>query len=191
MMRIVGISGSLRRGSLNAMLLRAAQERMPDDALLTIGSIRDIPLYDGDLESGAGIPEAVTNLKNLIVGADGLLLVSPEYNNSLPGVFKNAIDWLTRPTTDIPRVFGDRPVAVTGASPGNFGTLLSQTAWLPVLRTLHARPWYGANLYVTQAHKAFDADGTLIDQTVDKRLRDFLRGFVTFVAQQPRVPRNS
>jgi len=78
-----------------------------------------------------------------IAAADGLLLVTPEYNNSIPGVFKNAIDWLSRPPADISRVFGGKPVAIIGASPGGFGTILSQEAWLPVLRTLGTKPWFG------------------------------------------------
>lgn len=83
-------------------------------------------------------PEPVKALKEAIVAADGLLLATPEYNNSIPGVFKNAIDWLSRPPADIKRVFGGMPVALTGASPGGFGTILSQNAWLPVFRTLGA-----------------------------------------------------
>ena len=135
MTTILGISGSLRAGSLNSSLLRAAAEEMPPNVALEIGSIQGIPLYNGDVEATEGLPDAVVALKERIAAADGLLLVTPEYNNSLPGVFKNAIDWLSRPDTDIARVFGGRPVGVIGASPGGFGTLLSQTAWLPVLKT--------------------------------------------------------
>jgi NAD(P)H-dependent FMN reductase len=105
-----------------------------------IASIRGIPLYDGDLEAEKGIPDAVQILKDLIASSDGLLLVTPEYNNAMPGVFKNAIDWLSRPPKDIRRVFGDRPVALMGATPGMGGTILGQNAWLPVLRTLGMRP---------------------------------------------------
>ena len=136
MTTILGLSGSLRSGSLNSSLLRAAVGEMPKGVTLEVGSIKGIPLYDGDLEAAQGLPDAVVKLKERVVATDGLLLVTPEYNNSLPGVFKNAIDWLTRPAADIPRVFGNRPVAVMGASPGGFGTLLAQSAWLPVLKTL-------------------------------------------------------
>lgn len=181
MKHIIGIAGSLRQGSFNAALLRAAIELAPDDLHIETGSIRGIPLYDGDLERDMGIPTAVSELKERIAAADGLLLVTPEYNNSMPGVFKNAIDWLSRPATDIPRVFGRRPVGLIGASPGAFGTLLSQNAWLATLRTLGTRPWFGASLYVTGANKAFDTEGALIDATVRERLRRYLVGFADFI----------
>ena len=95
-----------------------------------------------------GIPSRVAELKERIASADGLLLVTPEYNDSIPGVFKDAIDWLTPPPADIPRIFGGRPVALIGASPGRFGTVLSQSAWLPICRTLGTRPWFEELLYV-------------------------------------------
>jgi NAD(P)H-dependent FMN reductase len=126
MINLIGLAGSLRRGSLNAVLLRAAAKRSPPESAVVIESIRGIPLYDGDVEAGEGVPAGVTALKDAIANADGLLLVTPEYNNSIPGVFKNAIDWLSRPPGDIKRVFGGKPVALMGASPGGFGTTLSQ-----------------------------------------------------------------
>jgi chromate reductase, NAD(P)H dehydrogenase (quinone) len=95
---------------------------------LEIATIKGIPLYDGDIEASAGIPQLVTALKDQIAASDGLLLVIPKYNNGIPGVFKNAIDWLSRPPADMPRVFGNRPTAVIGASPGGFGTILAQNA---------------------------------------------------------------
>lgn len=144
MIRLLGISGSLRRASFNTGLLRAATALALDGATLQVGSIAGIPLYNGDDEREQGIPPAVQALKQQLAEADGLLLFTPEYNNSLPGVFKNAIDWLTRPSSEIGPLFGGKPVAVLGASPGGFGTILAQDAWLPVLRTLGTRPWTGA-----------------------------------------------
>jgi chromate reductase len=180
MATILGLSGSLRAGSLNSSLLRAAALAMPKDATLEIGSIKGIPLYDGDVEA-QGMPQAVTALKERIVATDGLLIVTPEYNNSLPGVFKNAIDWLTRPPADIARVFGKRPVAVMGASPGGFGTLLSQTAWLPVLKTLGTAAYFGGRLQVSRATDVFDANGELVDERIREQLKKFLAGFCEFV----------
>lgn len=185
MTKLIGIAGSLRRGSYNAALLRAAAELVPEGAELEIGSIRDIPLYDGDVEAADGIPEPVAALKEAIAAADGLLLATPEYNNAMPGVFKNAIDWLTRPPADIKRVFGGRPVAVMGASTGGFGTTLSQVSWLPVLRVLGTRPWYGKRLLVTRAQGVFDDSGGLTDEAVRDQLRDLVHGFVEFVRAEP------
>src|SRR5687767_10852167 len=179
-MEIVGISGSLRAGSYNAALLRAARDVAPEGARVEIASIREIPLYDGDVEA-SGIPEPVRVLKDRIAASAGVLLVSPEYNNSFPGVMKNAIDWLTRPSTDIPRVFRDRPVAVIGATTGRGGTALAQTAWLPVLRTLGTRPWFGQRLHVSGAKSLFDGAGKLADEETRARLQGFMAGFVEFI----------
>jgi NAD(P)H-dependent FMN reductase len=185
MTRILGISGSLRKGSYNTALLRAAAALAPDGVVIEVAGIGGIPVYDGDLEAESGIPEAVRALKERVVAADGLLLVTPEYNNSVPGAFKNAIDWLSRPPDDIARVFGDRPTALLGASPGGFGTILSQNAWLPVLRTLRVRLWLGGgSLLVSRAHKVFAADGALVDDAIRDRLRAFVKGFAEFVARR-------
>ena len=140
---ILGIAGSLRHSSFNDALLRAAAAAAPAGCTVDIASIRGIPLYDGDVEDATGVPEVVETLKERVAAADGLLLVTPEYNNSIPGVLKNAIDWLSRPASDVPRVFGNRPIALMGATPGRGGTILAQAAWLPVLRTLGTRPWFG------------------------------------------------
>jgi NAD(P)H-dependent FMN reductase len=179
-MRIIGIAGSLRSGSFNAALLRAAVEECPPEATIEVESIRGIPLYDGDVEAAEGIPPRVAELKERIAAADALLLVTPEYNNSIPGVFKNAVDWLSRPASDIKRVFGDRPVGLIGASPGAFGTIQSQAAWLPVLRALGMRPWFGQLLYVGGASKVFDPTGKLVDEAIRTRLRNYVRGFIGF-----------
>ena len=184
MITIVGISGSTRKASYNAALLRAAAASMPDGAALRIESIAAIPLYNGDDVAAHGIPEPVARLMDAIGGADGLLLVTPEYNNSVPGVTKNAIDWLSRPPADIPRVFGGKPVALTGASPGGFGTILSQNAWLPVFKTLGADLWAGGRLLVARAGTAFDAEGRLVDAAMAENLRKFLAGFVASIAKR-------
>ena len=181
-MVIVGVSGSTRRDSFNSALLRAAAAAMPQGAQMRIESIAATPLYNGDEEAAHGIPEAVEALKEAIAAADGLLLVSPEYNNSIPGVAKNAIDWLSRPAADIARVFGGKPVAIAGASPGGFGTVLSQNAWLPVFKTLGANLWSGGRLLVSRASTVFDASGEIGDESVRENLRKFIAGFVAFAS---------
>jgi len=181
MIRIIGIAGSARTGSYNAALLRAAAELAPAGTTVERCSIAAIPLYSGEVESERGVPAPVTELKEKIATAQGLLLATPEYNNSIPGVFKNAIDWLSRPPRDIPRVFGGRPVALMGATPGAGGTRLAQAAWLPVVRTLGMRPWFGKQLYVASAAQVFDGEGRLVDDKIRKLLGEFMAGFAGFV----------
>jgi chromate reductase len=180
MTRILGISGSLRAGSFNTALLNAAQAAAGGEVDFDVATLHGIPLYDGDLEQRDGLPAAVAALKQRIVASDGVLLVTPEYNNGIPGVFKNAIDWLSRPSNDIARVFGDRAFAVIGASPGGFGTILSQNAWLPVLKTLGTRQWSGGRLLVSRAGQAFDERGGLLDENVRRQLAGFIAGFARF-----------
>lgn len=182
MVKLFGISGSLRAASFNTALLRAAQGVAPGNVTLDAATLHGIPLYDGDDEQRNGTPPAVREMKARILAADGLLLVTPEYNNGVPGVFKNAVDWLSRPTPGMRDVFRGRPVAVIGASPGGFGTILSQSHWLPVLRTLAARHWSGGRLMVSRAAAVFAADGALQDEDVRKQLAEFLQGFAAFTA---------
>ena len=183
MTTLIGLSGSLRHGSLNTALLRAAASLMPADSSLDIRTLHGIPLYDADLEASAGLPASVAALKEAIAAADGLLLATPEYNNGIPGVFKNAIDWLSRPASDIRRVFGDRPVGLIGASPGGFGTILSQAAWLPVLRVLGTRNWSGSRMLVSRAGQVFDESGALRDAKLQEQLQAYLAGFVGYVRE--------
>ena len=182
MAKLVGLSGSLRAASFNTGLLRAAAELVPEGSSLTVATPEGIPLYNADLEREAGMPEAVERLKAQIIAADALLLATPEYNNGIPGVLKNAIDWLSRPPSDMARVFAGRPVAVIGASPGGLGTVLAQAAWLPVLRTLGTRPWFNGRLMVSRAGSAFDEAGNLTSPEIRTQLQAFLAGFVADIA---------
>lgn len=178
MTRIFGLSGSLRAASFNAALLRAAQDLAPEGVTIDIGSIAGVPLFNADDEARDGLPEAVRQLQSRLAAADGLLLVTPEYNNGIPGVFKNAIDWMSR--GDGLAMFRGKPVAVIGASPGGFGTVMAQSHWLPVLRTLGTRPWFGAKLMVSRAGSVFE-EGSLKDEKIRGQLGGFLAGFAASI----------
>jgi chromate reductase len=184
MTTIIGLSGSLRAKSFNTALLRAAAGLMPAGTQLLVKTIHGIPIYDGDLEAASGIPAPVRELGTAIANADGLLLATPEYNNSIPGPLKNAIDWLSRMEDATPPIFAGKPVAVIGASPGGFGTVLSQAAWLPVLRTLETEPWFGGRLLVSRAAGLFNADGQLTDEATSKKLREFIAAFVDWFRRE-------
>jgi NAD(P)H-dependent FMN reductase len=180
---IIGLSGSLRAGSINAGLLAAAAGAAPSGCTVAIESIREIPLYDADLEAAAP-PDAVTGLQAKIDAADGLLLVSPEYNQSIPGVFKNAIDWVSSFPSGGDKIFRDLPVGLIGASPSWSGTINAQGAWLPVFRGLSVKPYLGGVLYVSGARDKFDAEGNLSDDPTRQRLADWMEGFAAFVAAE-------
>ena len=180
MARLLGISGSLRKGSYNTALLRAARERLATGSTLELATLHGIPLYDGDVEAESGLPDSVQALKEQVVASDGVLIATPEYNNGIPGVLKNAIDWLSRPPDDIPRVFHGRPFALLGASPGGLGTILAQNAWLPVLRTLRADFWSKGRLMVSRAGKVFDGAGSLQDEAIAEQLAKFVSGFAAY-----------
>lgn len=180
MKRIVGISGSLRKGSYNTALLLAAKDLMPAGVTLQILSIEGIPLFNEDIEKPVA-PSVVNFLKDQIATADGLLISTPEYNAGIPGVLKNALDWISRPASDLPRVLHKKPIALMGATPGGFGTLNSQTAWLPIIRFLKMRPCFENGLYVSAAYQKFDADLRLTDDVTSKALEKFLADFADFI----------
>lgn len=186
MIRLLGVSGSLRRNSFNTALLRNAATLMPAGAALDVMTLHGVPLYDGDEEDANGIPAAVVALKDAIATADGVLISTPEYNNGVPGVLKNALDWATRPGGDIARVFGGRHVAIIGASPGGFGTVLAQNHWLPVLRALRTELWTGGRLFVSHASAVFDKTGAMTDEAARANLSAFLAGFVEAIAASRR-----
>ena len=175
MKSILGLSGSIRKASFNAGLLRAAAELAPEGTRFEIGSIAEVPLYNGDIETAEGLPVAVRALQAQLKAADGLLLVTPEYNNGIPGVFKNAIDWMSR--GEGLKLFVGKPVAVIGASPGGFGTILAQSHWLPVLRTLKCDFWAEGRLMVSRAGGLFDGAGNLTDDKTREMLGAYIKGF--------------
>ncbi|HEX7291330.1 MAG TPA: NADPH-dependent FMN reductase [Conexibacter sp.] len=159
-MRVLGLSGSLRRGSHNRALLRAAAATLPPDAELAVWDrLAELPAYDEDLDT-APVPEPVRALRMAIADADALLLATPEYNASLPGALKNALDWASRPHATNP--LRGKPVAVIGASTGLFGAVWAQAEARKVLRTIGAHV-LERELPVGQADDAFDASGRLRD----------------------------
>lgn len=178
MTAITAIAGSLRKGSHNRSLLRAAVELAPNGCTIEQIPIDDIPLYDGDVESDE-FPEVVTRAKRQIAASDGLLLVTPEYNNSMPGVLKNAIDWMSRPG-EIGRVFAGKPIGIIGATTGGWGTKLSQTAWLQVVRALSLEPFFGKSMYVSRAGDLFE-DGVLTDEGTRRQLAEYLAAYDEFI----------
>jgi chromate reductase, NAD(P)H dehydrogenase (quinone) len=188
-MRILGLGGSLREASFNRALLREAAALAPAGAELDLGHVAlagALPLFDQDIVDRDGFPAPAEQLKDALRAADGLLIATPEYNWGIPGFLKNAIDWASRPASDIPEVFGDLPVALIGAG-GGAGTRLAQTAWLPVFRYLRMRPWSGHTLYVDRARERFDADGRLTDEAVRTQLRAVVTGFAAHCAELPRT----
>jgi len=170
-MRILAISGSLRRGSHNNMLLRAAGELLPPDYELVFwDGLKDIPPYDEDDDVHPAQP-AVAALREAVTDADAVLFATPEYNSSIPGALKNALDWASRPIAT--NVFRNKPVAVIGASAGMFGAVWAQAELRKVLAAMGARV-AEAEVAVGRAGEKFDADGTLVDDEVREQLNDAL-----------------
>ncbi|MBT7951089.1 MAG: NAD(P)H-dependent oxidoreductase [Gammaproteobacteria bacterium] len=179
MAKLIGISGSLRSGSYNTALLECASSLLPEGSTLEIKSINVIPLYNGDLEDSSGMPESVTALKQSIKAADGLLIATPEYNGSIPGVLKNTIDWLSRTGLDDLNVLNGLPVALMGATPGGMGTVNAQAAYLPIFKSLRMPLWIaGGGLMVSAAHTKFDDNGALTDELLREQLEKYLSGFI-------------
>ena len=182
-MKIIALSGALRRASYNTALLRAAVALAPEGVTIELRTLHGIPLYDGDVEA-EGIPEAVTTLREEIRAADALLIGTPEYNNGIPGVLKNGLDWLSRPSGEGAKLFGGKPTGLMGATPGGFGTVQSQDALLSVLRAFGNDFWMGGRLMVSRAGAVFDAEGNLVDDKVRELLQHFVQGFVDFVKKR-------
>lgn len=183
-MKLVIISGSLRRQSFNTRLARLMASRLPGSARGEVATLHGIPLYDGDLEAESGIPDAVESLRDRIKSADGMVLVTPEYNAGMPGVFKNALDWLTRPGSEMKPTFGARPTGLVGATPGGWGTAFAQAGALINLRQLgcNLHPGY---LRVSGAGDVLPPDGEP-DGALVEQIDAWLAGFVEFVGESER-----
>ena len=177
-MKILCISGSLRRGSFNTRLIRAIRNSA-EHIQIELATLHEIPLYDGDVESESGIPPAVEALREHIKSADGLIIAMPEYNAGMPGVLKNALDWLTRPPKEMGSTFSGRPLALAGATPGGLGTALAQAGSLTVLRQLKVR-LFPDHLRVSSASDRLNSEGKP-DAELAKQLERWLQAYVRFI----------
>ena len=178
-MRILAIPGSVRRDSHNARLLRHAAERAPEGVEVELWEgLKSIPPYDQDDDTDTP-PAPVAELRAAIAGADGLLFATPEYNSSIPGVLKNAIDWASRPRATTP--LQNKPAAVVGATTGAFGAVWAQAELRKVLASTGARV-IDLDLPLARAHEAFDADGLLLDPGHDARVAEVLEALGAEVA---------
>jgi chromate reductase, NAD(P)H dehydrogenase (quinone) len=179
--QLLGFAGSLRSGSYNRALLRAAVELAPEGVRIDIHDLGDIPLYNGDLEA-KGDPEPVARFKNAIRQADALLIACPEYNHGVPGVLKNAIDWASRPPRGAP--LGGKLAGVIGASPGMTGSARGQSQLRQSFVFTNTYAMLQPEVLVARAHEKFDAEGRLTDEPTRKflaeylvTLRDWIRSF--------------
>src|SRR3954454_10352850 len=187
--RVLALGGSLRERSLNRALLHEAATLLPPGAdldLSLLGVVGALPLFNQDIVDRDGPPSEVAQLKDALRAADGLLIATPEYNWGIPGFLKNAIDWASRPSGDIPQTFGDLPVAVIGAGGGG-GTRLAQSAWMSVFRYLRMRPWSGHALYLDRARERFDEHHRLCHEPTREQLRAVVSGFAAPCAAVPRT----
>ena len=178
--RVAAFAGSLREGSFNRALLRAAAEEAPEGMSLEILELSGVPLYDADLEA-EGVPEPVRIFKERIGAADGLLIATPEYNYGMSGVTKNAVDWASRP----PRggVLDGLPVAVMGATPGNWGTARAQAMLRQSFVFTNSPCMLRPQVLVARAGEKFDDEGRLTDETTRGFLRTFLEALSEWIAR--------
>jgi chromate reductase len=172
--KILGMSGSLRKGSYNTMALRAAQKLAPAGAAVETFDIAPIPLYNEDVKA-AGFPAPVQALREKIAAADGLLIVTPEYNYSIPGVLKNAIDWASRPPN---QPFNEKPIAIMGASPGMLGSARAQYHLRQCFVFLNGMLVNKPEVMINAANTKFNEAGELTDDTGRKLIGDLLQSLV-------------
>jgi chromate reductase, NAD(P)H dehydrogenase (quinone) len=181
--RVVGIAGSLRRASYNRALLCAAQQLAPPSLRIEVEELDDVPMFNADLDETAP-PEAVTRLRLSVLAADGLLLVTPEYNHGVPGVMKNAIDWLSQPLRQ--SVLDGKPTALMGASTGFAGTARGQSQLRQAFVLTNTPTMLRPEVLVGRAHEKFDGTGRLTDEGTRQFVANFLELFAAWIRQQQR-----
>jgi chromate reductase len=170
-LRVLSFAGSLRRASYNRALLSAAKELAPQEMVIEVFDLADIPLYNGDVEA-QGFPAPVDKFKQAIAAADALLIATPEYNHGIPGMLKNAIDWASRPPGKSP--LADKPVGIIGASPGAMGTVRGQGQLRQVLKALDCHALDQPEYLLGSCSDKFDDSGRLVDEGSRDRLRRYL-----------------
>ena len=183
-LRILGIAGSLRKASFNRAALRAAQELVPAGATLDVFELDGIPPFNQDLERS--LPPRVAELKAAIRASDAVLLVTPEYNFSVPGVLKNAIDWASRPHGD--NAWDGKPVAVMGASIGALGTGRAQYHLRQMFVFLNMHPVNKPEVMISSAAQRFDEQGRLVDETSRKLVGELLQALVSWARRLGKNP---
>lgn len=176
-MKILAFVGSLRKDSLNKKLLQNAIKVAPKEMEIETFDLKDIPLYNKEIQD-QGFPEPVASLREKIKNADGVLIVTPEYNHSFSGVIKNAIDWISRPPE---QPFNEKPVAIMGASDGGFGTVRAQVHLRAVFPTLNAFVMNKPQLHLANADKKFDSEENLTDEGDMEKLKKFMQAFSNWI----------
>ena len=188
MTKVLAISGSLRDDSFNTKLVRNAAELFGDDVEVELWSgLKDVPPYDED-DDRDGAPKAVADMRAAFAGADAVFISTPEYNSSVPGQLKNALDWVSRPLATNP--LRNKPVAVVGASAGAFGAVSAQAELRKVLATIGARIVDG-EVAVGHAPTRFDDEGTLVDEDLREQLGEVVDALVAAVAERQVLARTA
>lgn len=177
---ILGIAGSLRSGSLNRALLRAAEDLAPQEMVFRTFDLSAIPLYNGDVEA-QGEPAPVIEFKQAIRESDALLIATPEYNYGIPGVLKNAIDWASRPPGNSP--LAGKPAAIMGASMGMGGTIRAQLSLRQSFVFTEVHAMLKPEVLVAKAHEKFDAEGRITDDATRKQIGKFLSAFLEWIGR--------
>lgn len=185
--RILALSGSLRRESYNRKLLAAAADCAPPNSRIDLfEELADVPIFNEDIEAVEPLHTGVRRLRDAVKDADGLLIATPEYNHSMPGVLKNALDWLSRPLPD--EALLGKPIAIVGASGGRWGTRLAQAALRQTLAATEAQVLAAPMLFMRDAARAFDERGTLQDAETRESLRRLLEAFALWIERVGTAP---
>lgn len=181
--KILGIPGSLRQHSYNRGLINAALEVAPEGVEVTMYLLHDLPFYNADVEA-VGDPEAVTRFKNAIAGADALLISTPQYNRSVPGVLKNAIDWASRKPNTGNSVLSDKPVAIVGITPGKSFTEPAQIELRKILQGTRSRVLPDPEVKLGSAEDRYEDNPELPDAETRQQIREVLDALVDFIQNE-------